>query len=283
MSPIIAKRILVHAPYRIDLTDLLYYDQVFFGERIGKLLGKNIGEGYIPENINYWLEQGIIPAYIHDKLIEAELIVPSLSGFSTNFVEEYFYHKQFEPARNLWEETKTKFGDETVRILANILRKEGAIVVPKFHSNDFANAFQPGNSEVLSIIFSHLPTLDASYLNINELIDFLKDEETQVKRRRLFAWQNDIELKVEKGEIKIEHVSDLIATLLDEYTVHLKRSKLKFKYGTFEILLLVAANVLSGLTLIKLPDAVKNLLELKKENLNFLKLKYRRLARSLHI
>jgi len=90
------------------------------------------------------------------------------------------------------------------------------------------------------------------------------DEETQIKRRRLFSWQNKIESKIEKGEIRIEHVPDMITERLDTYIEHLKLSEQKFKYGVFESILFIASNIISGLTLLGLPNSIKNLMEFKK-------------------
>ncbi|MEE8207214.1 MAG: hypothetical protein V3T82_09710, partial [Nitrospinaceae bacterium] len=53
----------------------------------------------------------------------------------------------------------------------------------------------------------------------------------------------------------------------DTYLDHLRVSQLRFKYGAFETLLVMGANVVQGLTLIGLPKAVKNLLEFRKREL----------------
>ena len=72
--------------------------------------------------------------------------------------------------------------DEVIRTLSYSLSKKGVNVVGKYNnsSNENYDIFKPGKNEVLNIIYSYLPTLDTSDLNVDELIDFLKDEETQI-------------------------------------------------------------------------------------------------------
>jgi hypothetical protein len=126
---------------------------------------------------------------------------------------------------------------------------------------------QQGNSEALSIIFSHLPKLEMLDLNVNDLIDFLLDEETQIKRIRLFSWQDGIENRIQKGDLKIENLFDMIATYLDDYTIWLKKSKQKLKYERREIIYYFLTSIL---TVFKLPDGFTKFFEFKKRKLDLL-------------
>ena len=236
----------------VNYTDFLYYDAV-----LDSILGL---EGLQSKSIKN-----------AKKLNEANLLISASNIFSNDEMERVDQMWTSE-AEKLLSTKKNKFDiyyltDVIYREYTNYILAKGINAIPKYSSKQFSNTFRKGNSQLLNTIFSQLPTLDPDNLNIDELIDFLKDEETQVKRRRMFSWQNDIEAKIEKGDIKIEYVPDMIAERLDTYIDHIKLSELKFKYGVFENLLMLSANIIAGLTLVGLPKAVKNLIQFKKREL----------------
>ena len=160
-----------------------------------------------------------------------------------------------------------KFVTGNVRRLALKARQKGAKATPYYSVINFDRAFEVGNDKVLSVIYQKLPTLDESNLDMDYLIDFLKDEETQVKRRRLFSWQNDIETKIEKGEIKIEYLPDLIATNLDDYTQWIEKNNRGIKKARREFMLYASLSFLGGLSV---PTALKKYCELKERKLHLL-------------
>ncbi len=209
-----------------------------------------------------------------DVLIENDLIKSWKYLFSDSFLFEELF-------RNTWLglgaiskkypeiEDLVEFDRISNRLISIILSNETKFnTIPRYDdSENFSRDFKPGKHPVLNIVFSCLPTILPSDTDINHLIDFLNDEETQLKKRRLFSWQNEIETKIEKGEIKIEHLPDLIATRIEDYIEHMKISQLKFKYGVLETILWIGANLISGLTLVGLPKAIKNLLDFKKKEI----------------
>lgn len=132
----------------------------------------------------------------------------------------------------------------------------------------FAADYTAGTSAVTGIVYNQLPVLEYEKVNIQDLIDFVKDDYTQKLKRRLVVWQNNIETQIETGSIKISHLPDLIATRLDDYAEWIKKSELIFKYGIFESIMVVASHIVKGLTLVGLPDAIKGLIEFKKRELD---------------
>ncbi len=202
------------------------------------------------------------------KLLDADLIVNGQSFFDLNDHIASMSDYPFEP-RNVKDlmDSALKYVRGNVRRLAVKARLHDVNAIPYYLLEDFDNAFETGNNKVMSIIYRELPTLDNSNLKIDYLIEFLCDEETQIKRRRLFSWQNDIENKIEKSEIKSEHVPDMIAERIDTYVEHLKLSELKFKIGISECLLNLPREIILSLTGVGLPKAIKNMLEFKKREL----------------
>ena len=112
-------------------------------------------------------------------------------------------------------------------------------------------------------------------------------EKTQVLRTRLFSWFNGIETKLENGDLKVEHLQDMVLERFDTYLEHLRLSQLKFKVGIYQCLLNLPKNILLALTLTGMPAAWANLLEFKKREYELmeeeLKAPGRELAYIVHI
>jgi len=163
-----------------------------------------------------------------------------------------------------------------IRELSNTALRKGVSLTPYYTSKQTEkkskkrNPYKKGKHTVLGLLYQEMPILDLEVPHLselNDLIDFLKDEETQRRRRRLFNWQNQIQAKVDKGEINIKHIPDMIATMLDDYTEWLKISKLKFNYGICESLLSIPENIVTGLSIVGLPKAIKNMIQFRKYDL----------------
>jgi hypothetical protein len=140
-------------------------------------------------------------------------------------------------------------------------------VTPKYTSDVFQNTYKSGSEQVLGIICSCLPAISPSEPDVDALIAFLRDEGTASRKRRLFSWQNDIETQIEEGRLKVEHIPDLIATLLDDYAAWLRKSRLKLKYERRELVFYFLSSVL---TAIRIPDAVREIFEFKKRRVTLL-------------
>lgn len=161
--------------------------------------------------------------------------------------------------------------DQSTRYLAGLAVGRRKRTVTKLYIESADSVLQPGSASVLSIVFSQLPTIDSTHVDIKALIEFLSDEETKRKRRRLFDWQNGIETAVEKGDLKLEHVPDRVATLLDDYTTWVKGSGLSAKLGAGEFLLTLSEAIIEGLTVVGIPKAIKTLLEFGNRKLDLAK------------
>ena len=257
-------------------TDLLYYEVILYrGFIYSDGDSKHLPTGY--------------PEYLI-KLDEADLII-SPTEISKDVSNEYMHllsHGQTGEemrffmtslaVKKPWAERAINESDATlekilkqrldnvqVRKISNICHNHGVSVTPKYISPDFTKASTEIDSDVTSIIFSHLPTIESESLDLENFIGFITDDETQRKRRRLFSWQNNIEMKIQKGEMTKEHVFDLIATNLDDYTSWTKKSGLKLKYEKREF---VYYSLASLLTVVNLPKAIQRLFQIKKSSLD---------------
>ncbi len=299
MQKFVNERLLINGPDLIDLTDLLYFNRLIFPV-FPSQLQKNpdfyFGRNEIEDRLFY--EKLIIPKEevvekeiveeIEKECVDSEKIVNELHQVKGNLYDPRTISFFLDVVKD-----HEKMKNYHIRKMSNVFASQNCKVVSKFRSEYFEKIFsfdvvgisasvfgtnflirnseQKSDNGVLNIIMSQLPVLDNSDINIDALVDFLKDEQTQVKRRRLFSWQNDIENKIESGSLKLEHLPDLIATLIDDYKSHVELSELNYKYGKIEVLLVVVSNILSGLTLLGLPTAVKNLIEFKKRKVELLK------------
>ena len=240
----------------IQYTDFLYYDAVLKSTMgLEGLRSQSFKNSEKLTDANLLIKVNTL--FSEKELEQAEQIF--FSEMTSLFTTKSF-HKNF---RN----RISYLADVAYREYTNFVLAKGINAIPRYSSKDFNCTFKTGKYQLLSTIYSQLPALDWGDINIDDLIDFLKDEETQIKKQRMFSWQNDIETKIEKGDIKIEHIPDMIAERLDTYIEHLKLSELKFKYGVFENVLMIGANIISGLTLVGLPNAVKNMIQFKKREL----------------
>lgn len=257
----IRKRIVIQGPQVLDLSDLLYFDQVFLSSSAHLVTPKTVKASGI--NLNDWLKCGFIPEDIGTKLFDANLFtVASIDGkpnITTFDVKDKAIFKAMFNEGHRFQHIITEH-DALARMLSKIFAENGMIAVPKYDSNTFLKDFNEGEHGIIGIIFSELPVVDPSNVNINDFIDFVNDEETQVKRRRLFSWQNDIEDKIEKGNLRVEHIPELIATYLDDYKAWLKKSRQKIKYKKREFII---NSVLYSLGVISLPLAIKQYFEFK--------------------
>lgn len=289
-------RILVNSIDLIDATDLLYYDAFVnpFKKRIPFIL--------VPPPSGIPLE--VIQAFpnimkkvreLEEKLVDVGIIISreailntkALNEFDENEHSKWLYNYReilsYDPDPWGTFNTKSWFEHTQIQEFAHRSLKKSISIVPKYGFSNFSKMHQKGNSEVLSIIFSYLPKLEMLDLNVNDLVDFLLDEETQIKRRRLFSWQNGIENKIKKSDLKIEQLFDMIATYLDDYTTWLKKSKQKLKYERREIVYYFLTSIF---TVFKLPDAFTKYFEFKKRKLDLLddeKAPGRELAYVVHV
>lgn len=281
----IQERFLVHGPRLNELTDFLYFDKVVYPTTLAYVRPFGMPSG----SVGYKLSEGIGDD-VQERLRVAGLLcspgslLPPIDFLTASSSEIALWREEMmkmndtalrildlphDPGehRHATERFLTEI-DGSTRYLAGLATGRGKRTVTKLYSESAASVLRPGNTSVLSVVFSQLPSIDPARVSIKTLIDFLSDEDTKIKRRRLFDWQNGIETAVEKGEIKIEHVPDRLATLLDDYTVWIKSSGLSEKVEAGEFLLTLGEAFIEGLTIVGLPKAIKALIGLGKRKID---------------
>lgn len=294
MAQIINKRLLLQGPWSFDLTDLLCYDGIVILHNIpqeDRLDNKPLVKAKFAETQRHFR---IVDEATAEKLFDAGLLLKTNDVFSKNAIAEIAQrHPSPKVPERITIEKLEKQYYETVFIgflhqlwtcfdsrmhdLAIVAQKEKINAVPKFsefYPKSLSNQLKTGRDEILSIIYNALPVLDTSRLPVDDVIAFLQDKETRTKRRRLFAWQNGIEGKIEKGDLKLEHLQDLIATMLDDYVAwqqkcfhELKCIKREFwLYTSFSILGVFDPS--SVIIATATPMAVKKCFELKVKKMH---------------
>ena len=141
----------------------------------------------------------------------------------------------------------------------------GLNVSAQLRSDTFGSVFYHGSTEVAVAVYNSLPTIDPEHLDSDMFLGFLRSEETQIRRRRMRAWENDIAMKVKNGTMETSHVPDLIATSIDEYSMWLKKSGMKLRSAKYEFLIY---GLLSALTIVTLPLAVSKYFKYRRLRLD---------------
>jgi hypothetical protein len=272
------------------LTDLLYFDQI--------IAAPGVMQNTIPVLLDSWGVPPKLPRLL-DELEESELIirltvegdtpVRDFDADSSNYVQwiaNEFERELPDRARKFasagltgsvrlnsvegleaYDKVATQVAAREYRNITNRCARAGFNIALKYdRPESFSNAFPPGRDEALSIIFNALPALDANNYS-TELVDFLKDEETRAKRRRLFSWLNDIQPNLQAGDLNPTHVSELICTRLDDYDRWLKKNHLKLREVRREF---VVFSLLSALSVVGLPAAVAKYFEFRRLKLDLM-------------
>lgn len=282
------ERFLVHGQQLHDLTDFLYFDKVVYPTTLAYVRPAGMPNSFA----GYKLYEEI------DRDAQDQLRLAGLISSPGSLLPEVDFLNSSQEEIDNWREEMMRMNENALRILdlpqdrnkhqesydnfikeidlstrylANLASMRGNKTVAKYYAQDVDAIFKPGKHSVLSVVFSQLPTLELERVGINDIIDFLSDEETKKKRRRLFDWQNGIENKIEKGDIKLNQVPDRIATLLDDYTTWINASGLSSKISVGEVLLTLGESLIEGLTLVGIPKAVKNILQLGKKKVELQK------------
>jgi hypothetical protein len=273
------ERFLIHGPLLHDLTDFLYFDKVVYPTTLAYVCPAGMPRNYQGHRL-----RGTIPADVQDRLRNAGLIeppgglLPEIDFDKATKEEMAHVIKEMELLRdvsvryldlprnqhkhtNAIQQFLIEI-DSSTRHLAELALRKDKRIVAKYYANDAEKVLRSGKHSVLSVIFSNLPSIDPESVPIDDLIDFLSDDETKKKRRRLFDWQNGIENAIDKGDLKIEHVHDRIATLIDDYTTWIDASDLSSGISIAEFLLNLSDALIQGLTVVGIPKAVKTILNL---------------------
>lgn len=299
MTANIPERILVHGPRLDDLTDFLYFDKIVYPTTMAMIRPQGMPPGYAGYPVKESLSEET-----QERLRKADLILPPGMLFlepsmdqlvsallqGADGLTKWMEQSSADVAKEVSETAfatlhlptdRAEHGaairswleeiDSKTRRLADFALRRGKRTVAKYYADDVSSTLRPGRHAVLSVVFAQFPKIDATRVDLGDLIGFLSDEETKKKRRRLFDWQNGIETAVEKGDMRIQDVPDRIATLLDDYTTWIKASGLASKMSIAETLLSLGEAIIEGLTVVGIPKAIKTILELGKKQVDLRK------------
>jgi hypothetical protein len=127
--------------------------------------------------------------------------------------------------------------------------RSGGLGVSEIFNNPpaFEEVHKAGKCHCLSVIMQNLPSIDISQTNVDDLISFVKDEETIQMRRRLFHWQNEMDRRVTSPR----ELQELIETRIDDYTTWIKAARLTLAPVTLESIVRATAEVVENLVRLK--------------------------------
>lgn len=121
------------------------------------------------------------------------------------------------------------------------------------------------SSTVLSVLFKKFPSINDN-IELERLIDFKSDPDTQLKLARLKDWV----LEISRKNYSEKEIEQKIDYLLLEYTKQLEFHKLKYKLGSIETVVTISLEVLENLVKLSFSKAAKVFFDLTKKNLNLL-------------
>lgn len=256
--PEITGRYLVAASTEEIGTELLYYDKVVFPGNSGVLNGfAHIGDRLLRTTL-------LEPLRDSGLYVSFEDVVRDCSPRETTAAHDQEL-LQWNNLNSLGVRTQEQVA---TRYVAANLRGLGLRVTPGYDSDAaFLDEFSQGRVSAAAIVMKRLPVLDYQNVDVDELIAFVQDEKTQILRRRLRVWENDLAKRIDNGDVRIEDLPDMMASTLDDYEQWLSKTKLRYRFSTLEMVVMIAAHIIQGLTLIALPNAVKGMLEFGKREL----------------
>jgi len=204
------------------------------------------------------------------KLIEKGLIVPRKNLLSE---EDLNYFDTIHPPFGTTKFVARTFPQQDAinRDFAELARRKGKWAVPKFFYPNYKALYSNAKDEVLSILFSQFPKMQITENNFDNFIDFITDDETIEKKRKLFLWQNRIERRLIEGSVNIEEIYEIIESDLESYITWLNKHIEHFKYkviwqGIFEIVSGILISLVIDKALIGVPLALGNGLLTFKNN-----------------
>ena len=157
--------------------------------------------------------------------------------------------------------------NETTRISANFLTRFAAQdeAFPLLQNDDAVGVDPFHQAKVLEVVLSKLPIPDEN-VEWQQIVEYRADSDTEGKFNGLRVWMQDIARKdYSKNELKerIEH-------LLHEYESHLRFHKLKYKYGTMQILITTTLELLENVAKLNLGKIAKTAFSFQEKNYDLL-------------
>ena len=165
---------------------------------------------------------------------------------------------------NIVHEACRQMTVNTKKYYSELLAKEGHCAAPMYDGQgEFDAEFSGGSTVCLTVVLHSLPVLQDT-VSMRELLAFRDDPQTQRRRTALWTWVHNTSRK----NFSAAETADCLANLLDEYTEHVRISKLRYELGVVEMVMTVGAEVLDGLLHLNPTKAVKSLFAFKKRHLD---------------
>ncbi|WP_425392062.1 hypothetical protein [Ekhidna sp.] len=159
-----------------------------------------------------------------------------------------------------------EFCDVCTRVCSQLLNNENQTVTPILGSIPSKSSYFDGRqSEVLNIILKQFPEPDSS-VSWEQLIDFKKDDDSQIKLQRLRNWVS----KISKTELNISEIEDELEYLIKEYEYQMKLHKMKYSYKNLEVVITGIAEFIEHLATIKFGKLAKSFFEFRNRKIDLL-------------
>lgn len=170
-------------------------------------------------------------------------------------------------------------GQLNARVYSIVLNnKDLNVYTPIIRSNyyNFEATDLFSNSSVLTVILSKFPT-PSEDIELEKLVNFKNDPDTQLKLARLKDWI----LEISKKNYSEKEIEQKIDYLLLEYTTQLDLHKLKYNLGYIETFVTISLEVLENVVKLNLSKAAKVLFNLSKKNINLLEAEQKLIGKEL--
>ncbi len=126
--------------------------------------------------------------------------------------------------------------------------------------------FVSGKDEIIKLVIEQLPEPDYESVAWERIIDFRNDPETKKLLNFLRHWITDRSKKEGSSKDILEEMSYYCA----KYEEHINLHKMKLKYGVFETLLMIPAEMIEGVIRLKPTKTVKALFTFKRQKVELL-------------
>lgn len=157
--------------------------------------------------------------------------------------------------------------NETTRISANFLTRFAARdeAFPLLQNDDMAGVDPFHQAKVLEVVLERLPIPDEN-VEWQQIVEYRADRDTEGKFNALRVWMQEIARKdYSKNEIE-----ERIEYLLYEYENHLQFHKLKYKYGTMQVLITTSLELLENVAKLNLGKIAKTFFSFHEKNYDLL-------------
>lgn len=181
--------------------------------------------------------------------------------------EKYPGKKKMKKVIDQYISAVNQYESETTRISANFLTRFSARdeAFPLLQNDHLAGVDPFHQAKVLEVVLEKLPIPDEN-IEWQQIIEYRSDPDSEEKFNGLRIWMQDISRKdYTKNEIE-----ERVNYLLHEYEKHLKYHKLKYKYGTIQVLLTTTLQLLENVAKLNLGKVAETFFSFHEKNYDLL-------------